>query len=284
MKNTNKIKLSLIGLIAIALLNSCSMSYSNMMKKGEIQDTDFNVTTNFEKYLGLVIVPVEINEKIYRFLFDTGATTCISMELDKELDKKTIYRGSLLDSDNNKTSTKYILLDSLIVGGVSFYDQSCFVTDLNKNPILKCMNLDGILGSNTMRYCNWSIDYETQKIKLTNEAIDTINKYAIPFGTDRQYNIKINLKLGELKISNLKIDYGSNGGVSLPKSVINELVDKKAMTKITSQTGFSQSGITGKISKIEDLNGQLDSLYYKGLSFKNIPIRTGKGLIGGKRW
>jgi hypothetical protein len=67
------------------------------------------------------------------------------------------------------------------VGGVAFYNQSCIVVDFDKNPKLKCMQLDGILGSNTMRFCNWRIDFYKQEIGFSNHFVDTTNKSFIPF-------------------------------------------------------------------------------------------------------
>lgn len=274
------IKLTAFVLFILIFFNSCVLSFSQLMRRGETINNDFEVTVKFDEYLGLVIVPVEINGKTYRFLFDTGATTGISSDLNEKLNNNTIFRGGLIDSDKNRTIVKYVSVDSLNIGGISFTNQSAFVINFDKNPILKCMDLDGILGSNTIKNCNWKIDFQNKKIELTNKEINPTDKLNIPFKTDRQYNIKIDLKTGGLHITNLKLDYGSNGALSIPKSVIYDLKSQNIMTKITSQIGFSQSGITGEISSIKDLYGKLDSLYFNDLVFNNIPIKTGKGLIG----
>lgn len=75
------------------------------------------------------------------------------------------------------------------------------------------MKLDGILGSNVMHFCNWTIDYEKLQIILTSHNFKKSDKevFTIPFETDRQYSQFIDLKIGDRNKTHLKVDYGSNG-------------------------------------------------------------------------
>jgi hypothetical protein len=277
-----KLIISFLLALSVVFISSCSSSIVSFIKQGYMAEQKFSAQTNFEQIHGLVIVPVMINGKNYRFLFDTGAPTAISQQLNNDLKLKVQHKGKITDSDKKKSKIEYVSLDSLLVGGVAFYNQSCIVVDFDKNPKLKCMQLDGILGSNTMRFCNWRIDFYKQEIGFSNHFVDTTNKSFIPFETDHQYDININLNLDTLVLKNIKIDYGSNGALSLPKSVLIELDKKNAIMELRSHYGFSQSGISGKITKIDELYCQFDSLYYKDLVFRNIPIYNGTGLLGCK--
>lgn len=279
--------LSILSIIifGLSILNSCSPSWSSTFQSGSISKEEFTETLNMELVKGVIIIPVEINGKTYRFLFDTGAINSISEDMQEELGFKVLTTGTIKDSDNNRTKVKYVNIDSLMIGGVAFYNQSSFVGDFKANPVLRCMNLDGILGSNVMRFCNWTIDYEKEEIVLTSQQFEESAQetFSIPFETDKQYNQFIKLKIGNKTINRVKVDYGSNGSLSIPNEAYKKLKDYELITKSTLETGFSQSGIVGKTLVKKDEITVVDSLYFEGLKFRNVLLESGgNGLLGSK--
>ena len=285
MKSLRSLSISIIIVFGLSVLNSCAPSWSETFQSGSISKQDFTETINMELIKGVIIIPVEINGKTYRFLFDTGAINSISEEMQEELDFKQVSTGHLKDSDNNRTKVKYVNVDTLSINGIEFYNQTSFVGDFNANPVLRCMKLDGILGSNVMHFCNWTIDYKKEEITLSNEKIEEADKetFTIPFETDRQYSQFIDLKIGDKSITHVKVDYGSNGSLSIPNSAFKKLKEYELIEKTTFETGFTQSGIVGKTLVKKDEITIVDSLYHEDLKFRNVLLESGgNGLLGSK--
>jgi hypothetical protein len=276
MKNNN---LNFIFLIIVQLsIVSCDAQRSKRWTK-----TAFNETIKTDVKLGLHIVPVTINGSTYQFLFDTGAPTAISKPLQKKLQYKVIDRGDMYDSDKNRLKVSYVLVDSLDIGDVTFSNVKAFVADFTDNPILECLNLDGIIGSNMMQISNWKIDYQNETISLSNEPflVDDPSDFVVDFRSDDQYDIIVNLKMGRAKVSNMKIDYGNNSSISVPKNVFKVLADENILKESFVEQGYSQGGIVGKPISMTRYYGYLDSLQIGNLLSEDLLIRTGKsGLIG----
>lgn len=283
MKLLRSLLISSIIVFSLSILNSCSPSWSSTFQSGSISKAEFTETINMELVKGVIIIPVEINGKTYRFLFDTGAINSISNEMQEELGFEVVTTGTIKDSDNNRTKVEYVNLDSLSIGGIAFYNQSSFVGDFKANPVLRCMNLDGIIGSNVMRFCNWTIDYKKEEILLTSQQFEESAQetFSIPFETDKQYNQFISLKIGDKSINRVKVDYGSNGSLSIPDEAFQKLKDYELIQKSTFETGFSQSGIVGKTLVKKDEITIVDSLYHEDLKFRNVLLESGgNGLLG----
>lgn len=267
----------------ILVLAQLVFAACDTQKTGIRSNQQFNEKINTEVKLGLHIVPVTINNKTYRFLFDTGAPTSISKELQKQLQYKVVDKGRMTDSDKNQFKVSYVRVDSLDVGEVTFTKVKAFVGDFTANPTLACLKLDGIIGSNMMRICNWEIDYQAETIRLSNKPflMNETDGLAVNFRTDDQYKLLVDLKMGRAKVSNLKIDYGNNSSISVPLKVFKVLADEKILSKSFKEEGFSQSGIVGKPLPMTRYHGYLDSLQIGNLLSQDLVIKTGKsGLIG----
>jgi hypothetical protein len=275
---------NLIILILLAgLVNSCTPRHSNILSLGELQNPDFRDTVTTEVRNGLIIVPVVIKGKTYRFLFDSGAPLSISHELQEEFSFKRVSTGKITDSDQNRMKIEYVSLDTIRVGDIPFTNQSAFVADFKANPILGCLELDGILGSNLMRYCNWIIDYESARIVLTSE-IDSIygeDVLAIPFTPDKQYDIHVDLNIGRARVSDLEVDYGSTGSLLLPAEVFETLKSDGIIEKTFLKVGEKQSGLIGEAVQIKRELAYTDSVELGNIRLDDVLLRSGhKGLIG----
>ena len=240
--------ISLVALISILVLSSsCSTSWTTTIQWGKLDSTNFKETIDVEIVRGLMIVPVKIHGKYYRFLFDTGAPLSISNELQNEFNFPTVSTGRMVDSEKSRTKVSYIQVDTLLLNEIPFIEQTAFVTDFTSNPIIKCLNIDGILGSNLIRFCNWKIDFENQQITISNSSLLEEDKSytSTGFEVDNQYSNLVNIKAGTSTIRNMKIDYGSNGSLSVPAKVFSTLKENQIFTQTFIQSGHTQSGILG---------------------------------------
>ena len=274
----------LLCLLFITSQYTYSTKWSEALKRGSIDKTNFKSTLEVEVYLGLIIVPVVINGKTYRFLLDTGAPFSISEKLQDKFDFKQVSKGKIVDSEKNRTKVKYVQVDTTYISDIPFVNQTAIVGDFQANPIIKCLNLDGILGSNLMRHCNWRIDYQDEIINLSDHQFtDSLTtSVSLTFHTDKQYNLLVNTKIHNKEFITLKIDYGSNGSLTIPKGEFESLLKNKELNNVYFNTGYSQSGFVGEEIKNKSKIALLDSLSIEALVINNIKVTSGKSNLIGK--
>jgi Aspartyl protease len=254
------------------------------MDSGKLEQKDFTETIRFDDPLDLVIIPVSINGTIYRFLFDTGAPNVISVELQQKYRFESITKKSIRDSEGKTQKVRYIKLDSVLIGNIKFQNTAAFITDLKANPVLDCLDLDGIIGSNLMRFCTWQVDYSSRTLVLTDQPEQlsySSNYHEISFHLDDQHSIKIDFKTPNAKIKNLKIDYGSTGSIGVPNKVYKVLKERGDLSEQQIEVGFTQSGIFGDFLVDTTESSVIQFGHFGDFKIGKTEIENdGKGLLG----
>jgi len=281
-----RFKNSLLYFLVLALgvmSNSCSMHWSKALSKGKRQKTDFREKVSAVNKTGLLFIPVVIEGREYLFLLDSGAPFSISKELQEELKYKRISSGKMRDTDNQLLKVNYVSVDEIRVGGVAFQEQTAFVANFDSNPILSCLNIDGIIGSNLMRFCNWEVDVQKEEIQLlsTLDSNDLRGYTSIPFRTDRQYNIYLDLIVDTLILRNITLDFGSNGSLSLPEPSFDALQWSESISAVAVEEGWSQSGLSGNRVVQTERIAILDSLSVGNVWFENLKVNSGSSSLLG---
>ncbi len=251
---------------------------------GDISSEHFSETINVEATNQLLIVPVTIKGNTYRFLFDTGAPFSVSEELQNKFQFNMLNKATLTDSDKSRSSVEIIEVDTINIGKIAFTNQTAFVANFKQNAIIKCLNIDGIIGSNLMKHCNWTIDMQNEFITLYKgyKLTDQDTFVTIPFSKNTQYDIILDVKVGKTTVSNIKIDYGSNGSLTLPEKRFSVLRSKE-FDKTRTSIGFVQSGLFGVRKPFTSELAQIDSLWLNEVLITNATIKSGKSaLLGGK--
>lgn len=235
-------------------------------------------TVDIELHSRLIVVPITIHGKVYRFLFDTGAPFSISNHIQKENNFKIVSKGNIIDSDHNRKKVDWAQVDSIRVGDALFLNQTAFVGDFESNPILSCLGIDGIIGSNLIRHANWTIDQKQRTLSLFSSAEknDFDKCITIPFKTDNQYNIFIDIDFGRSKVKNVLVDFGSNGSIALSKEMFATLKDRSIFEDSFLEKGVKQSGIIGSAVYLNREITYSDSVRLNSLELKNVLIKTGK--------
>ncbi len=270
-----------ISLLILLTLSSCTVSWQKAMHYGDVQELNLTDTISAERFLGLMIVPVQIEGEAYRFLFDTGAPFAISEELQQRYQYKTVSKGHIVDSDNNRSKIAYVSVDSLRLSGTTFANMTAFVGDFRSNPKLACLELDGIIGSNLMRHCNWSVDLHNNRLLLNPALPDTTNHFHYPFSMNKQYDILVDLSIKGKSLKHIKVDYGSNGYFSVNSSLFQKLLDENLIADGLINRGESQSGIIGDVVCIEERMALLDSLWIGEALFSNLSLEEGSSTLFG---
>ena len=76
----------ILAFLVLCLLLSCNIFKTiHLLKQGRIAPQHFKEEIPFEFRAGIIIIKVQIEGKIYDFIFDSGATNAVSLELSKEL-------------------------------------------------------------------------------------------------------------------------------------------------------------------------------------------------------
>jgi hypothetical protein len=256
----------------------CSVKWTEALKYGSVTNRNASDVVDIEIRKKLIIVPVTIGGKEYRFLFDTGAPFSVSDQLQKDNNFKIVSKGNIIDSDYNRKKVCWVQVDSISISNVLFLNQTAFIGDLDANPIMKCLEIDGIIGSNIIRQYNWTIDQEQNSLFLSSKTeIDTFKEsVVIPFTTDYQYNIFIDVYFGQTKVKNILVDYGSNGSIALNDEIFTALKEKNIISETFIEKGINQSGIIGKPVELNREITYSDSVRTNSLQFRSVMIRTGK--------
>lgn len=267
----------LVIAFALCFITGCTVEWTKAIRSGKIAQKEFSETIDIEVNKGLIFVPVTIDGKAYRFLFDTGAPFSISEQLQNELGFEIISQSNMVDSDKNQQKINWARVNSIEIGRINFEQQTAFIGDFEANPLLKCLAIDGIIGSNLIRQANWTIDQKNKILSFSNESEEfkTETSVTIPFRTDDQFNMFIDINIGSAKVKNVLVDYGSNGSVSLSKEIFSVLKDREIITKTLTETGSKQSGIIGKPVNIERTITYSDSVRIGEYFPHHIMIRTG---------
>ena len=264
--------------VLVLVTSSCSIKWTEAIQYGSVTQNNIKETVDIEIHKRLIIVPISIHGKEYRFLFDTGAPFSISNEIQRDNNFKIVSKGYIIDSDHNRKKINWAQIDSVLIGDVLFQNQTAFVGDFEANPIMKCLEIDGIIGSNLIRQSCWTINQEqkTLSLFLSLEKKDYENCIAIPFKTDYQYNIFIDLNFGQSKVKNMLVDYGSNGSIDLSNEIFTTLKDRSIIEAPLLEKGIKQSGIIGNPVDFKREITYSDSVMINDLELENVLIKTGE--------
>ena len=163
-KRRMKNKFLIILTFVFPLLN---FAQSHLLGEGNISQKSYNEVILFQIERGNIIIPVTIDNKKYRFLFDTGASN--TLNADKFVNVKNI--GSLKTSDSNSKEESLMIskVQNFKLGNLLFENFNFLKYQFSKNFIFNCLNLDGIIGSNSFKNSIIKIDYQQKKLFITND-------------------------------------------------------------------------------------------------------------------
>ncbi len=274
------------SIIVITLLTSCASSKINKtLKQGAIAQDDFKVTIPFEYRKGIIILKVTIENEIYDFILDTGSSNVLSKELAEKLNVKPL--GSSNVTDINKTSQllNYTKVNDIEIGGIHFKETIAAIADFNSGQ-LACLNADGFIGSNLMRFAIWDFDFKNQIITIT----DNEQKLNIPadateskmfVGTASSEPSIISYINGEKALNNL-IDLGNNGTPHLAHGIFVKQKEANKITKYISGSGYSGIGVYGEGKKKNEYSTKVDEIKIGNhiINNKVMTVKDGKTNLG----
>jgi len=268
-----KITKLLIYFITLILINSCSTGKAaKYFKEGKTDQVDYKVTFPFEIEQGWIIVPVEIKNKTYRFLLDTGSPTLVSKELAESLNMIVIDSVNTSDVYNSSQQNKYTRLNTIKIGTIDFIETVALINDFNATPMWASLNVDGFIGANIMQHAIWDINFDKKQITITdNESKLSLpknlieNKLFIGVAGIPSIACEIN---GE-KIWNFPVDLGYNGDIVIPFSEFKKQTDNGQILDFK-KSNTQSVGIYGKQDlTTESYTGIIDEIEFGNSTLKN---------------
>ncbi len=241
------------------------------------------------EYIGdKIIVPVEIEGKTYRFLFDTGAPCMISKEIYELIQSKILKQTEIEDTNQINKNINFTSLKKLKFGSVVFENLPVIIYDFNSVLALKCFNLDGVIGGNLFANSIFQIDLSQKKIRFT----DNIEKLHLNQKKSSDIKLKepqkspyINIGLAGRKkdeegnimgiTEDVLLDTGANGFYSLSKRIYNLFHKNHDICNIIAEsTGASSVGMNGIPSRKKHLKTHINAIKINDLIVENVITKT----------
>ena len=268
------------SLIVFTLLSSCAGSKINKtLKQGSIVQKDFKVAVPFEYRNGIIILKVTIQNEIYDFILDTGASNVLSKELADKLQVIPLGSEEVGDIHGKSEQLEYTKIDNIQIGGINFKETIAAISDFNSGE-LACLNADGFIGSNLMRFAVWDFDFKNQLITIANDEqklnipSDAIeSKIFIGAGAKPSITTQVN---GDRVLNNV-VDLGNNSSPRLSYITFVEQKESKKITNYIKGSGYTGIGMYGKSEPKNEYSAKIDEIKIGNHSIKNKVVRVKDG-------
>ncbi len=250
------------------------------LNQGRISPNKYFQELPFEFLKGQIIITVSINGDNYRFSLDTGAPTSISDELYKTLNPSNIGTIEVSDANNEKDSLKVAILKSIKLGDIEIKEAPTLVVN-SENLIYKCIELDGNIGSNSLRNSVVQFDYLNKKVRISNSTK--------PLNLDRKFSQKMELtsnqsspllwvKLDQNDKVKLQVlfDSGMEGLFDMSLRYFSNLIKYDLFTNVKSVTGNHSMGLHGNTTDTLHSQFQIKQLKFSQLKLENATSYTTK--------
>ena len=203
---------------AVLLMLYACVAYDTF-REGEIVDAENVEIVRFDYEFGFLYLNVEIEEKEYRFIIDSGSPTAIHPRIATAHGLEVEKREKMRDVNGVVRKIDVVVLDHLKFGGVELADIRAGVVDLD---VFTCLGIDGFIGANAMRFFDWHIDYENETAILYRNGFpeNKLDVYLGPFRLDISQQFSPYLNEGQFKFDSIEfehalVDIGSGGSVAV---------------------------------------------------------------------
>lgn len=240
----------------LILLSSCNLIRTyTIFRGGKIKQANYNTHIPLEINNELMFAKVKINGKEYNYLIDTGAPNVASLEVANDLNLNPKVAISTGDSQGNKVKTGLARIKKVELGGLDFAKVGVVIADINTNVNIKCLGIDGIIGSDMMRDGIWYFDMLNNELIITNDESDLPipeNPFVLTFKANNLRAVPIiNISYNSFEDSMIVFDTGSNGGLASSHDT-NKKIKQHGNTAINNEISIYGVGSSGAFSRGED--------------------------------
>lgn len=157
-----------IVLFLILVSVKISFSQNDIMNQGEMITKDVYHEIYIHNTSDEIVQPVALKGKTFKFIVDTGAPLAISKELQSSCKYKVLIKVPVRDAHDRSDTVEIILVDTLRLGNLVFKNVPALVVDFKNSPI-GCENVEGLIGSNIVRFLVVQFNLNEGKIVLTDQ-------------------------------------------------------------------------------------------------------------------
>lgn len=262
------------------VLASQTHAQKTKFKSGTSSPRNYYSEIKYEDVNGKIVIPVSINNKTYRFLFDTGAPNVISSGIFETLNIEKSTEITVSDANNKKQNMKNAIIPSLTIGDVIYKNSQALVFDDTNNIVFNCFEIDGIIGTNLLRKSIVKILPKENLLVLTNdrkrmslskdEAIDMVLR-----GGQSSPYISIGLQGENNAKEFLLLDTGASGFYDMCKKNYSTLKERNVTHELGNSIGASSLGMFGATKESVQYRVQIPTIKIVNHEFKNVITTTG---------
>ena len=208
----------------LLFINCSSQKTYKLATSGYITQKEFTKEIPFKYVKKHIFIDVEINNKSYTFLFDTGFDfSAIDINRITSEKYKKAFTKKISGSSIKTRKFQFIKNLNISIGDIDFMNIGASLFDLEYiNKQYGCSNLKiaGVIGANLLRKAYWEIDYEKQMIKFSDKLENltpTQNHIELNLISKGWGLVKLNVIINN-KREELIFDTGSSGSITLPDS------------------------------------------------------------------
>jgi hypothetical protein len=266
----------------IFLINSniifCQNNIVNL-NNGGVNIENYFVKIPYKEINGKIIIEVNINNKGYKFIIDTGAPTIITEKLKKEINPNVIGNIEIIDQSGIKDNVEVVNLFEINIGNLSFNSIPTIVTNDSK-ILFDCFEVDGYIGSNLLRNSTLQINAKEKHIIICDniEILKIQNKNSKEILLSHSQSnpfVEIELKKGKKTIKEkVLIDTGDNGFYQIAFSTLEQIKNHKVINFISNSIGSNSFGFNGKSKDENNFIINIPILNIINLELKNVKSKT----------
>lgn len=264
-------------LFAACLISGNLFSQEGLMNQGAMISKNVYHEIPFSGTIDEIIQSVNLKGNAFKFILDTGAPLAISQELQNSIKYPILIRVPLKDANNHSDTINIVNLDTFRLGNIIFINIPAVVLDFKNSPIA-CKNIDGIVGSNIVRFLIAQFDLKRGKIILTDTSkkmlpVDKNSRQ--PIFLDNQSNAFLKVNLTNSLLDTVHFDSGMGNLYDMNLKKVLQLVSVVNTETIKVKRGFGVTG-QGMLGKAKEDSAYLINTYINlgNQYFENVEIGT----------
>lgn len=241
------------------------------------QATGYYEEIPFEWEHNQIVVRVTVEGVEGRYIFDTGASMCITHSRMKKCRDKHFSEQTVTDAHGNEASYREVIMESVKLGTVDFQHIPALV--LGEGHLLECYGVDGIIGSLLFPESVVRIDVSRKILTLTDETarLGLNPRTVIPLLTDRQNIPYFVLNLGEGQEEKVMFDTGSPAFYEMNEPTYQALKSRPLLKTMSTGFGILGMGIGGAEQAEIKYRVELAGIRLGMGKFKNVTTETMNG-------
>jgi len=198
-----------------------------------VKNTNFFEEIEYELVNGKLIIPVEIQDKVFHFFFDTGGLLVISPEVKEALELRSIDSGTVTGVNKIKTKIDVVVINQLKIGSLEFNNRKAIISNIFQKHPVTCFEVAGIIGRDFLKNMAIQIDQKNNNITLTDQPhrlnLDKVKAQKLHFNENKVPILPI--KVNGKNIKKVLFDSGSDDFISFKTSNIFKYRKRKVYSK-----------------------------------------------------